>query len=328
VNLHPPTTSRPGCQRRCARPPLTAPAVPPPSLPAAQAASIHELSGAVHAMVSSPGAAAAACGDLRTLSHDILELETLLTAGLQRLGAELAALEQYAEAFSTSGQGRLQPFVAAHQRGTVAVLYQRLQALAAAGGSLRGLSAVVRSLAASADASVPPELLPPPLDVRFPPPLPRGGERDTGAAAEVGTDGTRGLRHRAAAGARAGTGMTPSAPPGGVGHSRPAAGGGDGLHAVQALAVAAAQDTVDARRVEQQMAEITAMLGVVSEKLLEQQEDVQAVLDDAVTARAHVTEGNRHLREASARPSRLRDFVVALLLILTFVLWFLDYYNS
>ena len=92
--------------------------------------------------------------------------------------------------------------------------------------------------------------------------------------------------------------------------------------------MAAAQDTVDARRVEQQMAEITAMLGVVSEKLLEQQDDVQAVLDDAVTARAHVAEGNRHLREASQRPSRLRDFVVTLLLILTCVLWFLDYYNS
>lgn len=281
-------------------------------------------------MVTRPSAAAGA--DLRDLSHDVLELETLLTAGLQRLGAELAALEQYAETFSTSGQARLQPFVAAHQRGTVAVLYQRLQALAAAGAGLRGLSAVVRSLAAAADASVPPELLPPPLDVSLPPisskqqPQPRGGDGGGDAADEAAADG--GLRHRAAAAARVGT--TTAAPASGAvaGASKPGAATGDELHAVQAVAVAAAQDTVDARRVERQMAEISAMLGVVSEKLLEQQEDVQAVLDDALAARAHVTEGNRHLREASQRPSRLRDFVVALLLILTGVLWFLDYYNS
>ena len=77
---------------------------------------------------------------------------------------------------------------------------------------------------------------------------------------------------------------------------------------------------------EGQMRDVSAILDLVAEKLAEQQDSVQSVLDDAIEARSNVRAGNKELQEANDRPSTLRDFVVCFLLLITAVLWFLDWY--
>jgi hypothetical protein len=271
------------------------------------------------------------------------EAETVV-ALLQRVGAELAALGQVSDAFARSELGRRQPYRAAHQQGLVAVLCARLQALVRRAAQLRAQTARARPLVAAAAAAtaaaaprgvVPPDLALPPLRINLEGiDGPGGGGGGAAAAAAPAAGLPAGLRQRRAAAAAAAAPALTQAPPPSQPASQP-------LHQPspppppppqqqqQELAtVAAGQQELDARQVEAQMGEISQMLALLSEKLGEQQADVESILADAVQARSHVAEGNKQLAEANERPSRLRDVVVFVLLLLTALLWWLDWYAS
>ena len=72
--------------------------------------------------------------------------------------------------------------------------------------------------------------------------------------------------------------------------------------------------------------ELSALLGTISAELHTQQGDVQFIADAAEESRDHVRRGNRELAQAVARPSRIRDVAVALLLTLLLLLLFLDWH--
>lgn len=72
--------------------------------------------------------------------------------------------------------------------------------------------------------------------------------------------------------------------------------------------------------------ELSALLGTISSELRSQQDDVQFIADAAEESRDTVQRGNRELAQAVARPSRIRDVAVALLLFLLFILLFLDWH--
>lgn len=257
------------------------------------------------------------------MSARIAEIEQLITLASERMGAELVSLEQFSEAFAKSEAGQLQPFVAAHRRGAVAVLYHRLQSLMRHSQQLKLLSRFAsRFYSDRVDVGVPPELLPPSLDVTVPEALgvPHRPSDDYDATPAGAPAGLRQRKVLLATANRHHSAMTGSAA------LRDSIDNAASSSQTVAM-VAAVQDTIDARKVEQQMAEVSSMLSLISEKLLDQQEDIQSVLDDAIQARTHVTDGSKELKKATERPHSLRDFVVTLLLILTGALWFLEWYS-
>jgi hypothetical protein len=287
---------------------------------------------------SAPSATLAAASSSATSASQLLELEGALPPLLQRLGGELAALDKFAEAYSASEPGRLQPFRAAHQRGVVAVLYTRLRELLGAVGAVGAAAGMARQAsAADADdedaAAVPAELLPPPLELLL---LELGlsdagggGAGDDAGRGAVESSLPSGLRQRHAAGAA----MSGGGGGGGGGKpalaSAPAVGGALAQELVEAPRERESTQRVDAASVERQMSEVSSMLSLISERLLEQTDDVQAVLEDAMQARGHVQAGTSELRAANARGggSSLRNAVVLLLLILAASLVFMDWYD-
>lgn len=258
--------------------------------------------------------------DTASTLHDT---HAVVVRALQRLGGEIASLEQYCEGFARTDLGRLQPFIVAHQQGIVAVLANRLRSLLVLTVQLRSVAATAANLAAaSKNVGVPGELTLPSIVLGRAPSETASG---TSAKSVDSGDGTG----RSGTAERLGASVTtqPNSEQSGPGRPATSTAAGDGAPQLLELAtVSSSQQAVDAQRVEQQMAEVSSMLTLLSEKLSEQQEDVQAILEHAVEARTHVVAGNKELAKANERPRSLRDFVVALLLLLTAILWFLDWY--
>jgi len=272
-----------------------------------------------------------------TLAPRVEEAELTLTALAQRFGAELAALDAYAEAFAGAPAGEERPYLAAHQRGAVAILCARVRELVELTGELRRWGAVARALQPE-----PPEA---PLELEAfagggwevageGEAAPSGGREsaDEPAAGGKGLAGAGGLRWRGSKGGVGAGAFSRDAE--GRGALSLGSGGGDGTKdsapgsaaPQQLLQLASEQEAVDAQRVESAMGEVATMLSLIGERLAEQSEGVVSLLDDAVTARAHVASGNEQLQQVRERPSSLRDFVVTILVALMTLLLWLDWY--
>ena len=72
---------------------------------------------------------------------------------------------------------------------------------------------------------------------------------------------------------------------------------------------------------------ISQSINLVSSSLASQSESVAYVSEAAEASLENVRAGNRELEEVVKRPSTLRNAAVILLLSLTALLLFLDYYN-
>lgn len=68
------------------------------------------------------------------------------------------------------------------------------------------------------------------------------------------------------------------------------------------------------------------MLSLISQRLLEQQEDVRSILDASVESRQYISKANDQLRAATSRPRSLRDVIVTILLLFAAVLLFLHWF--
>ena len=84
-----------------------------------------------------------------------------------------------------------------------------------------------------------------------------------------------------------------------------------------------AEDALHAR-IERAAAELSGMVEFIAANLVEQSSEVAFVAESAATSRENVLLGNSELRQVQQRPSFLRDAVIAILLIMTAVILFLD----
>ena len=87
------------------------------------------------------------------------------------------------------------------------------------------------------------------------------------------------------------------------------------------------EDAASIAALEQSMNELSALTDVLATKLVEQSEDVSFVFEAAVATRGNLRDGNKELDEVVERPNTLRDFAVAVLIIMAATLLFLDYFS-
>ena len=267
--------------------------------------------------------------------HDcvLFEADEAIVAALcvmRQCGAELAELERYVELFSGTPGGRALPYRAAHQVGVVATLHQRLQALS---GYIKALSSRLRTAQREGGTLLRQRRAPTTRLVRIEQlprrDAPRERARDPPMDDDATADGVGApptlLRRRGA----------PSQQPRLLHPNPPAAAAStaafhrnddDDDVVVHAGQLTRGRESLREHALEEQMRDVSDMLSLIANKLAEQQGGVQAILEDAVEARSNVQAGNQELREVNERPSSLRDFVVAFMLVVTAALWFLDWY--
>lgn len=89
-----------------------------------------------------------------------------------------------------------------------------------------------------------------------------------------------------------------------------------------------ADDAFDARELERTMRAVSGLVDVIAGHLVSQADSVNFILEAAVESRDNIRSGNRELRAVSERPNTMRDFAVALLLILAFALLLLDWLSK
>lgn len=88
-----------------------------------------------------------------------------------------------------------------------------------------------------------------------------------------------------------------------------------------------ADDAFDARELERTMRAVSGLVDVIAGHLVSQADSVNFILEAAVESRDNIRSGNRELRAVTERPNTMRDFAVALLLILSFALLLLDWWS-
>ena len=80
-------------------------------------------------------------------------------------------------------------------------------------------------------------------------------------------------------------------------------------------------------RASLQEQELAAALGVITAQLAAQHEAVESIAEDAQKSHDNVQGGNRELQQAVQRPGMLREVAVTILVSLTLLLVFLDWYS-
>lgn len=69
------------------------------------------------------------------------------------------------------------------------------------------------------------------------------------------------------------------------------------------------------------------MMEHMATELTSQSDQVQFIADSVDESRDLVRKGNRHLAQATERPSTLRDFMLTIMAVLALALIFLDWYT-
>lgn len=83
----------------------------------------------------------------------------------------------------------------------------------------------------------------------------------------------------------------------------------------------------DIENVEKQLSEIYRLQETFAEKVLEQEKDIELVNEAAVTTVENIREGNEQIREAIQNIASRRVIILFCIIVLTFTLLFLDWYN-
>lgn len=286
------------------------PAVPPARLPLPQLFTVAAATAArgidhVRRLVSDA---------LRT-QRDPVELTLLerdALAFIQRCQLDLEQLQRYSERFARSPMGRAVPCRATHQRGVVVVLYAKLDGLVAEVSKLahHGLTA--------------PAVQPPPLEGS---PTDSDDDARDADAADVGSTAAEAAAASTVRQRRPLEGDSSSSSAASAAAPLPGASHGPS----QSLAVpfqTATTSVEETSVIESRMEEISAMIGLISGKLVEQQHDVDDIGAMAEEAHAYVRQGNAELKQAEERPNLMRDFVVLIMVIFAALLWFLDWQTS
>ena len=86
------------------------------------------------------------------------------------------------------------------------------------------------------------------------------------------------------------------------------------------------KDTV--QQVENKVVKIAELQNVFSEKVLAQKDDIDLISENAVKSTENVKDGNEELRKAIQNQASVRVYVLFFLLVMSFSLLFLDWYNE
>ena len=86
--------------------------------------------------------------------------------------------------------------------------------------------------------------------------------------------------------------------------------------------------TEEVRRVESKVVKIAHLQEIFTEKVLEQDRDIDRIGDTVVGTTENIKEANEQLRSAIKKNAGTRVWVMFFLLVISFSLLFLDWYND
>lgn len=84
----------------------------------------------------------------------------------------------------------------------------------------------------------------------------------------------------------------------------------------------------DVRRIEGSVVEITRLQEIFTEKVMEQEKDIDRIYDAVVGTTENVKEGNEQIREAMKNNAGFRVWILFFLVVMSLSLLFLDWYNA
>jgi len=82
------------------------------------------------------------------------------------------------------------------------------------------------------------------------------------------------------------------------------------------------------QQIENKVVKIAQLQEVFTEKVLQQKDDIDLIASHAVSATENMTDANEELRKAIQRNASLRVYILFFLLVMSFTLIFLDWYNE
>uniref|UniRef100_T1IIR1 Syntaxin-18 n=1 Tax=Strigamia maritima TaxID=126957 RepID=T1IIR1_STRMM len=85
--------------------------------------------------------------------------------------------------------------------------------------------------------------------------------------------------------------------------------------------------TADIRQIEGKVVEISKLQEVFADKVLEQGKDIELMADNVMGTTETIRDANEELREAMKKNATFRVWILFVLLVLSFSLLFLDWYN-
>ncbi len=84
----------------------------------------------------------------------------------------------------------------------------------------------------------------------------------------------------------------------------------------------------DIQQIESKVVKIAELQEIFTEKVLEQKDQINLISDNAVASTENVKDGNEELRKAMLRRGTMRAALLFFLLVMSFTLLFLDWYNE
>ena len=84
----------------------------------------------------------------------------------------------------------------------------------------------------------------------------------------------------------------------------------------------------EVQQIETKVVKIAELQQIFTEKVLQQKDDIDLIAANAVAATENVTDGNEEIRKAIQRNASTRVYVLFFLLVMSFTLLFLDWYNE
>ncbi|CAH1797127.1 unnamed protein product [Owenia fusiformis] len=84
----------------------------------------------------------------------------------------------------------------------------------------------------------------------------------------------------------------------------------------------------EVRQIEGKVVEISRLQEIFTEKVLEQEKDIDRIADTVVSSTENIKDANEEIREAMKNNAGFRVWILFFLVVLTFSLLFLDWYNN
>jgi len=84
----------------------------------------------------------------------------------------------------------------------------------------------------------------------------------------------------------------------------------------------------DIQQIETKVVKIAELQEIFTEKVLQQRDDINNIAANAVATTENVKDGNEEIRKAIQRNASVRVYVLFFLLVMSFTLLFLDWYNE
>lgn len=84
----------------------------------------------------------------------------------------------------------------------------------------------------------------------------------------------------------------------------------------------------DIQQIESKVVKIAELQEIFTEKVLQQKDDIDLIAANAVATTENVKDGNEEIRKAIRRNASIRVYILFFLLVMSFTLLFLDWYND